>query len=69
MLQRSVLRAETMWIYNPFIGQLVFVIMQPQALVADGLVNFGENTTGDISIDTGDRTVTESVMDSGNRLV
>lgn len=58
-----------MWIYNPFTGQLVFVIVQPKTYISDGLVQFGEGTTGDISIDTGTRTNDTSVMDSGSRVV
>lgn len=58
-----------MWIYNPFTGQLVFVIVQPKTYISDGAVNFGDNAGGDISIDTGTRTNDTSVMDSGSRVV
>ena len=58
-----------MWIYNPFTGQLVFVIVQPKNYISDGEVSFGDNVGGDISIDTGQRTNDTSVMDNGSRVV
>lgn len=58
-----------MWIYNPFTGQLTFVAVQPKSYISDGLVEFGQDTLGDISIDTGNRGNESSVMDSGSRVV
>lgn len=58
-----------MWTYNPFTGQLVFVMVQPKTYTPDGMVEFGQGTTGDISVDTGQRTNEASVMDNGSRVV
>jgi hypothetical protein len=58
-----------MWIYNPFIGQLVFVIVPPKSLTTDGSLLFGDTTTGDINLDTGDRTNDTSLVDNGSRVI
>lgn len=58
-----------MWKYNPITGQFIFVEITPPTYVSEGTVSFGDSVNGDISIDTGNRDNTTSVMDSGLRVV
>lgn len=60
-----------MWVYDPFSGTFKFVPVIESTdgtLAANGSFDFGSGS-GDLSLDTGDRTNDTSTIDSGDRLV
>ena len=56
------------WRFDPQIIDIVFV-QNPDQIQVSGAIDFGQEGTSDISIDTGDRTNDTSILDQGERVI
>lgn len=56
------------WIFNPQNVDLVFVV-DTNTQVVSGSIQFGDEVTADLAIDTGDRDNDSSIIDSGLRVI